>query len=257
MRARWEEIRVSLADSVITIEAEGAFKRAKEKNVALARFESPSSLLSFLTTREGDPDEKNVIYRVLVQTVQARADWADLATSLLWLGLWPGLDSVFYMNVRFFPRERDELASQLYELMTIQFHRADLSRINRIAATFLLNANRSIRRGRSRRWAESCRLADLPPDDLLDTDGAVDDSWLVGSDALGGTSLRVWLEAEVGQDAGLVEGVAVHGMTQKEAGAPRGLTHAAARKRYRRALKKLSQSVPKGGVSRVKGVRRP
>ncbi|KAA0249824.1 MAG: hypothetical protein EDX89_23545 [Acidobacteria bacterium] len=256
MRARWEEIRVSLADSVITIEAEGAFKRAKEKEVALARFESPSSLLSFLTSREGDPDEKNAIYRVLVRNVQARADWADLGTSLLWLGLWPGLDAVFQRNLRFFEQEPGELAARLCELMSLQVHRADLSRIHRLPATFLRNANRDLRRGRAREWAESCRLADLPSDDLLDTDGGVEDSWLVSAETGGGSSLRAWLEAEVGRDADLVEAVAVHGETQKEAGARRGLTHAAARKRYRRALKQLSHSVPKGGVFHVKGAPR-
>lgn len=256
MRARWEEIRVSLADSVITIETELEFREAKEEAPALARFEDPTDLLSFLTSREGDLDEKDEILRFLVRAIQTGAGWADLAKSLLFLGLWPGLDGVFRKNFRFFAREPDELAAQLCALMSLQFHRADLSRVHRIAATLLLNANRDLRRKRSRTWAEDLRSTDLPPDDLFDTDQPVADSWHSRSGSSEDDPLRGWLRAEVGPDASLVEDVAIHGETQKEAGARRGLTHVAARKRYQRALGRLSHSLRQGGVSRGKGATR-
>ena len=57
MRARWEGVRADLVRSVSTLQAERQFKGIHE--AVLGRFESPSALISYLTSPSGDLDEKD------------------------------------------------------------------------------------------------------------------------------------------------------------------------------------------------------
>jgi len=68
--------------------------------------------------------------------------------------------------------------------------------------------------------------------------------------------VRGWLDAVVETDRELLERVLIHDQTQKEAGEALGLSHDAARKRFQRAISRLSHSVLGDGVHLVKGARR-
>jgi len=240
-----------------TLDAERQFLSARRDKQPLSQFESPGDLVSFLSSTDGSLDEKDEIYAALIEQVQDRGRDSDLAFSIAMLGLWPGLDGVYRRNLRFFPAAPDELVSEICDLFSSNVVNADLSRISRFAATLVLNVNRDLRRRLRRSWDEARRRTDLPDDDVLDTDEFVRGPW--ASDASEEASIRAvreWLDAVVGIDRELLERVLVHGENKKEAGEALGLSHAASRKRYERAINRLSHTHPGGGVSLVKGARR-
>lgn len=257
MRAQWEGVREALVQSIVTLESDLLFRELRCARTALSSFGCPSELVHFLASVGGDLDEKDAIYAALIGQVQDRGRESDLAFSVAMLGLWPGLDGVYRRNLRFFRSAPDELASEVCDLFTSNVANADLRRISRVASTLVRNVNRDLRRRLRRSWDEARRRADLPDDHLLDTDEVVRGPW--ASDASEEASIRAvreWLDAVVGIDRELLERVLIHGEDKKEAGAALGLSHAAARKRYERAIARLSHSHPEGGVPLVKGVRR-
>jgi RNA polymerase sigma-70 factor (ECF subfamily) len=258
MRAQWERVREALVQSTVTLQAEHLFRELGRYEPLLSSFEGPSELVSFLTSAVGDLDRKDSIYATLVRTVQSRSGCSELATSLVWLGLWPGLDGVYRRNLRFFPGAPEELVSEISDLLTSNVAGADLTRIHRPAATLTRNVQRDLRRRLRQAWNEERRRADLPQDDLLDTDDIVEGPWAVDPSPDNDVQpLRAWVDAVVETDRRLLERVFVLGETQKEAAAHLGMSHDAARKRYRRALDRLSHFAPRTGVSQRKGERRP
>ena len=115
MRASWEALHASLGQSVRTLEAERQFNEVKQRHGALRRFEDPASLLDHLHRKAtgADLDEKDAIYGALVRAVQAGRAGATLASSLIWLGLWPALDAIFRRRARLYPKRPEELISHL------------------------------------------------------------------------------------------------------------------------------------------------
>ena len=244
MRARWEEVRASLLSSVTTLQAEQEFRAFRETSTAFTRFESPSALVASLNAPAGDLTEKDGIYRVLVTEAQAGGGQADLATAILWLGLWPGLDNIYRSHLRHFWPNPDDLVSALGASFTAVIARANISRIHRVAATLVWNTERSLIPELRRKWRDESVRADLPEDDLLAESRELVESFL----ARGVTenqeivALRARLLAVVGdRDVDLVLSV-ILGDTQKEAGARFGLSHDVARKRYERALDRIRDS---------------
>src|SRR5450759_1663646 len=144
MRARWESVRAALVSTITTLDAEQDFRRSREPETALRRFESPSALVAHLTSPGGDLGEKDRIYGVLVAAVQRRVDWAEVATTIIWLGLWPALDAIYRRKLRFFSRSADELVSALCEHFAAATGSADLARIRRLAATLTMNTERRL-----------------------------------------------------------------------------------------------------------------
>jgi hypothetical protein len=239
MRSRWEGVRADLLRSVTTLQAEQQFNQIDD--AALERFTSPSALVAHLNDSDGNRDEKDRIYGVLVEAVQCRVAWSELATAILWLGLWSRLDGLYRWRLRDFLPEPDELVATIGFCFTAVIGRADLTRIRRMAATLSLNTKRDLTQALKRRWAETRRRADLPEDDQLAGQREVEPAFI----ASGGTeeqeiaALRARLIPIVGtRDIDLVLAV-VLGETQKEAGARLGLSHEVSRKRYGRALDKI------------------
>lgn len=257
MRAQWEGVREALVQSIVTLESDLFFRELRRTRTAFAPFGTPPELVHFLASVGGDLDEKDAVYAALVELAQGRGRDSDLAFSIAMLGLWPRLDWVYRRNLRFFPAAPDELVSEICDLFTSNVANADLCRISRVAATLVLNVNRDLRRRLRRSWGEARRRATLPDDDLLDTDEVVRGPW--ASDASEEASIRAvreWLDAVVGIDRELLERVLIYGENKKEAGEALGLSHAAARKRYERAIARLSHSHSGSGVPLVKGERR-
>ena len=238
------------------IESDLLYRELRRVRAEFSSFGSPSELVHFLASVGGDLDDKDRIHAALIKQVQARGRDSDLAFSVEMLALWPGLDGVYRRNLRFFSSAPDELASELSSLFPSAVAKADLVRIHRVAATLVRNVERDLRRDLQRRWTEERRRTDLPDDDALDTDEVVRGPW--ASDASEEASIRAlreWLDGVVEVDRQLLERVLLLGETKKEAGEALGLSHAAARKRYERAITRLSHSHPGGGVPLVKGVR--
>ncbi|MBK8011733.1 MAG: hypothetical protein IPK13_10295 [Deltaproteobacteria bacterium] len=88
-------------------------------------------LVGHLTDRRGDLDEKDLIYAALVRSVQAGATEAELASALLWLGLWPGLDAIFRRRLSLYLRAPEELVSEISDRCTQQIHHVRLEDVQR------------------------------------------------------------------------------------------------------------------------------
>jgi len=247
MRAQWEALHASLVRSVRTLSAHQQFNELRQQRAVLSRFEDPVALLDFLTGRSGDLDEKDDIYRVFVELAQLGGDTASLATSLLWLGLWPGLDAIFRRRLRHFASAPAELVSEIGDRFTHAIHHVGLDRVRRMAATLVRNTERDVRDSRQRDWADQARKSELPDDDILtEPDEPRRAKTLSDLGIPPGLSpeqevaaIRDWLVRVVGGDADLVIGAAIYGDSQRDAGELLGLTHDAARKRFQRALPRL------------------
>lgn len=245
MRTCWEALHQSLVHSVDTPEAHRDFNEARRRRQELEPFEHPAALVDYFADRDGDRDDKDRIYGALVELAQAQGDDATLPTALLFLGLWPALDAIYRRNLKHHRNDPGELVSEIWDRFTTAVQRADLVRIQRVAATLTLNTRRTLRYGRQRRWDDSARQEELPDDDVLG-DGS---TAALGPSDLGlppGLDpdeeiqrLRAVLVEVVGADADLVIGKVLYGVTQLEMSEQLGITHAAARKRFRRALGRL------------------
>jgi hypothetical protein len=241
MRARWMALHESLVRSITTLKADQQFKTAGKVEKVLERFDA-DTLVAHLTAKAGDRDEKDRIYGALVRAVQSRSDWADLATALLWLGLWPGLDAIYGHRLRDFIGRPDELVTEISFIFTTTVGRIDLAGVNRLAATLIWNVERDVREGLKRGWADGARTADITAieDDLRDEKPALDDRELP-VDANDLPAVREWLTGIVQGDADLVIGAALYGFDLHELADELGISHEAARKRFQRAIKRIRE----------------
>ncbi len=267
MRASWEALHAGLGRSVRTLQADQAFQKAKLHHPALARFDQPHKLVEYLASKGGDRDEKDRILGVLVTLVQRR-EHHELASALLWLGLWPGLDAVYRRRQRHFRGEPDELVAELADAFTALVGRLDLDVVHRVAATLVRSTERDVVERRKRVWAEAPHLVEVDPFEPVRDhkdrivvasrlDRAAREVWVASQaeSQLGVaaglsfeedvTALRTWLERVVGEDAELVLAVLVLDETQREAGKRLGLSHDASRKRFQRALAPLREHLAK------------
>ena len=258
MRASWEALHAGLDRSVRTLQADQAFQQAKQLHPALAGFDEPKKLVAHLTSKAGDLDEKDRIIGTLVTLVQRR-EHHEVASALLWLGLWPGLDAVYRRRLRHFRDQPDELVAELAEAFTALVERLDLTAVHRVAATLVRSTERDVMDHRKRRWAEvNHGLEGEPNEPLRDLEGDIFSAswfdkaslqrWAASDHDLPSLSfeediavLRAWLEPIVGPDAELLLAVLVLDETQREAGERLGLSHDAARKRFQRALGRLRE----------------
>ena len=238
-RAGWEHLRSDLLRTINTLGAERAFQRGCQGSRALEGFLSPSTLVGYLTSQDGDLDRRDAIYRVLVRAVQRQSDWSDVASAILWLGLWPGLDTIYRRRLRLFHQGPDDPVSAIGLCFTTAVRRARLSRINRIAATLTKNTERNLVDELRRGWKRSANEVDGEDERLEEganeaqkrSGGATD----VVSDGFLLKELRSRLLPVIGDDADLLLAVLVLDETQREAADRLGISHAAARKRFQRA----------------------
>jgi hypothetical protein len=166
MRRTWEALHESLARWADSLDAHRAFRKERQRQVELEPFEDPSALIDFLTSKDGDLDQKDQIYAALVMTTQRQGDGSELASTLLWLGLWPALDATYRRLLRrYFHEDPEALVSEIGARFTQVIHNANLNRINRVAATLSLNVQRDILDALKRQWADEALSAPLPSDE--------------------------------------------------------------------------------------------
>jgi DNA-directed RNA polymerase specialized sigma24 family protein len=236
------------------------FQQAKQQCPVLAGFDEPMKLLAHLTSKAGELDQKDRILGSLVTLVQERQHH-EVASALLWLGLWPGLDAVYRRRLRHFRDQPAELVAEMAEAFTVLVERLDLAVVHRVAATLVRSTERDVMDHRKRRWAEDTHgLEGEPNEPLRELEGHIFSAswfdkvslerWAALGNELPSLSfdedvavLREQLWPTVGADADLLLAVVALGETQREAGERLGLSHDAARKRYQRALRRLRQHV--------------
>jgi RNA polymerase sigma-70 factor (ECF subfamily) len=250
------------------LDAHRAFRKERQRQIELEPFEHPAALVDFLTGKEGDLDQKDSIYAALVRTAQRLEEGSELASTLLWLGLWPALDATYNrLQWKYFRDDPEALVSELGARFTRIIHNANLDRISRVAATLRLNVQRDILDELKRQWADESRNTPLPSDDYDENEGP----YRRGRDLkLARSRLQTRAESELGMplhldvdqdihalreliakavgdeaDADLIIGMAVHEENQRELADRLGISHEAARKRVQRALKRLREALEK------------
>jgi DNA-directed RNA polymerase specialized sigma24 family protein len=249
MRARWEALLASLEQSVRSLEAERQFDEMKQRHPVLQTFEEPGALVEHLNGRSGDLDEKDAIYGALVRIVQARGRDAPLATSLVWLGLWPGLDAIYRRRVHLFPGHPEELVSDLGDCFTALVEELDFGCVQRVAANLVWSTEREVIVRRREKWNEDASRDGLPDESSLGATDPIEPEdppppsrfGLEGDlpDEEEIAAIRERLIPVLGGDTDLVIGAAIYGQNQRQLGERLGLSHEAARKRVQRALARL------------------
>ena len=251
MRARWEGLHAALVRSVNTLQADRQFKEARKSEAVLSRFESPVGLIEYLTDDSKDHDGKNAIYIALVRAVQQRGAWADLAMAVVWCGMWPALDRIYWHRYRHFKEEPDELVSSISTAFTALVGGMDLDRVRWIAANLKKSTDRDLMDARRRDWSEHEHVQAKG-----DTESGAEEepaAPVIADSELGlrpclsldeqVVALRAWLLDVAGEDGDLLLAVLVLEENQREAGERFGLSHEAARKRFRRALERVEQAL--------------
>lgn len=171
------------------------------------------------------------------------------------------LDGIYRHRLRHFKAEPEELVAAISAAFISLVGGMDLDRVQRIAATLVRSTDRDLMEARRRDWVERDHVeangdlesgaedepaAPVTPDSELGLPPCLSlDEQVV--------ALRDWLLDVAGEDGDLLLAVLVLEENQREAGERFGLSHEAARKRFRRALervaKALSQSAPETRVS--------
>lgn len=252
MRHIWQSLHTTLSNSIRTLTAARRFDALNGRYPALGRFADAQAVLDVLHEREGDPDVKDRILAVLVAAARSEDAEAEFAMTMLWLALWPALDAVHRRLSRHFRDAPDDLVSEIAGQFTIAVGRADVRRIRRVAATLVRNTERDIRARLRRSWQEQAAI--IPPDgDPSEQTGRVDalDRGAVHPSPLGVPAgidfdrqadvIRDQLVRIVGPYADLVMAVAVFDEPQIRVADRLGISEAAGRKRYQRALRQLRE----------------
>jgi RNA polymerase sigma-70 factor (ECF subfamily) len=236
MSIAWHAIRDHLTDSSSKLHFQRSFDAIRRTQAALAPFRDPAALLDGLHRTTGDPAQKNVILSALVGAAQGDGPASDCALTMLLLALWPGLDAIRRRSMWRKIGTADEIASDVLARTTEAVRCLDLGRVNWIAATVLRNVERDMIRVHRRDTVREHLTIGANPDELADSGDT-------GIGAAGYARLNGAVRKLLGDDALLVIRVAIEGFSQAEAGAALGLTEAASRKRYQRAMRRLHDAL--------------
>lgn len=236
MSLEWHAIRDHLMHTSSTLHFQRNFDAIRHVQAALAPFRDPAALLDGLHRTSGDQGQKNLILATLVEVAQSDGPVSDCALTMLLLALWPGLDAIRRRSIWRRLGTADEVASDVLARTTEVVRRLDLGRVNWIAATVLRNVERDMIRVRQRDQARERLASGADPDEVADSGES-------GIGATGYEQLNRIVRKLLGGDALLVIRVAIEGFSQAEAGAELGLTEAAARKRYQRAMRRLHDAL--------------
>ncbi|PJR94831.1 hypothetical protein CN878_04295 [Ochrobactrum sp. 695/2009] len=236
MSLAWHAIRDHLMHTSSTLHFQRNFDAIRHVQAALAPFRDPAALLDGLHRTSGDQGQKNLILATLVEVAQSDGPVSGCALTMLLLALWPGLDAIRRRSIWRRLGTADEVASDVLARTTEVVRRLDLGRVNWIAATVLRNVERDMIRVRQRDQARERLASGADPDEVADSGES-------GIGATGYEQLNRIVRKLLGGDALLVIRVAIEGFSQAEAGAELGLTEAAARKRYQRAMRRLHDAL--------------
>ncbi|PKQ11461.1 MAG: hypothetical protein CVT70_14320 [Alphaproteobacteria bacterium HGW-Alphaproteobacteria-1] len=236
MSIAWHAIRDHLTGSSSKLHFQRSFDGIRRTQAALAPFLDPAALLDGLHSTPGDPARKNQILAALVGAAQGDGPASDCALTMLLLALWPGLDAIRRRSIWRRLGTADEVASDVLARTTEAVRSLDLGRVNWIAATVLRNVERDMIRVRQRDTAREHLASGADPDEVGDSGDS-------GIGATGYARLNGAVRKLLGDDALLVIRVAIEGFSQAEVAVELGLTEAAARKRYQRAMRRLHDAL--------------
>ncbi len=230
MRASWTDLRNSLMHSVGTLNANRQFKALAASSELLKNYSIPDELIQYLVGGGRELDSKDRIYSELAVIAQSGNPEARLATTIMCLGLWPGLEHVCAKLVRTGVLSGDHAAMEVTSVFVLVATRVDLG-CSRMAATLVLNTERDVRKATRARLTEELDDEEYPTQGLAAVDSAEDDSVLDDPEAL-----KAWITRSAGRDSELVELVLLEGLDRRQAADHLGFSYEATRKRAHRAM---------------------
>jgi len=232
----WHEIHEHLMQSSTPLGFQRAFDAIRQDHKHLEDFRDPAAVLDALHHGSRNHEAKNCILTSLIMAAQSRNKSADCALTMTLLALWPGMDAILRRSRRRNVGHVDKLPSEILARAIEAVRCLDLGRVNWIAATILRNVERDIMRAHQRDANRQAQHADIDPDEVAAggfTDGP----------AISQGRLFDEVQHFVGADAKLVIRVVVEGYSQVEMAVELGLSDAAARKRYQRAIRQLRDAM--------------
>lgn len=238
MSLAWHAIYDHLFHSSTTLTFHRHFDLFRQNEASIAPFRDPAALLDALHSKSGRADDKSECLKALAREAVRSGPASDTALTLLLLALWPGLDAIRRRAMRRRLGSEPDVASDILARATEVLRGLELSQVNWVAATTLMNVERDMLRGcRSETGRQRATSSTLPDD--------IPDERELGGSQLSSALLHADLGRIVGADATLVIRVAVEGFTQAEVAAEFGLSGEAARKRYQRAVSRLRKALEK------------
>ena len=238
MHSIWGALHKSLSQAIMTNQAIGDFQGIRKHN-ELGMFQSSVEVLQYLRGFDEDLERKDRIYAALIGMVQ-RDEQRVVAFSLVFLGLWPGLNNAFCRRVRLQRADPAEVASAFYDHFAAQIERFDAARVNRIAGTLVRSTEREVgtelRKMRPEMRGKFCEELVQESTDAWDS--------VFGISPCFDTELNLALLAErissvARDDSELVLAVSVKGLTHAQAAESEGGSFDAVKKRYQRAMRRL------------------
>jgi RNA polymerase sigma-70 factor (ECF subfamily) len=257
-RSRWEALHAGLMRSIDARDAARSYAELRRQAPALAAFGEPAAVAAFLARRDSSLAERDRVLRCLVAEA-SKGGAKRLALALLFLGLWPGLDSIFRKRTPLFQPAAHDLELEIVDRFTAQVHRIDLARVTCLAATLVMNTEREIVDVRLRERARAARCESIAPEAIAAPPADDEDARPASrfglppgqTDVEEVAALRRWLFGAVGRDADLIVDAVIHQRSRLELAAALGISHAAARKRLERALCRARQALLTRDVSQA------
>ncbi len=253
----WDALHEQLVRSTQTLRFQKHFEAMRQRRKSLAPFVDPAALLDYLTdplraldqepdkqkreeARAAALDNKDLIYGDLIREEHARTPQSQPATTLITLGLWPGLDSTRSGLLKYFPHEEPELTARLIAQFQRHVAMANLDRMKRVAATLVMNTRRDVRNAREVELSIGGR--NLPLENENGEAGAASVEPVEPPDDKE-PKLADKIRQAIGADTELVLLVLVEEISIREACDLLELPFETGKKRYQRALKRLRSAL--------------
>ena len=218
MRAHWHAFHLRLTSLIHRTSSEHQYEDIRMRYPTLVPLPNIDQMFFYQQFAGGNPVQRNAVLRSLVVDAQSGAVTSELATNILVLALWPGLDAVYSRLCRDCPHERVDISDDIVGQVTLGLCRLDLEAVHRISATLIMNTERDLRR-LYRTASRQRRSAVLLEDNeealaIVGPEGATDSPW-------------DWcqrLHPIIGRDTSLFLRIICFGETQAEAASALGLS---------------------------------
>lgn len=234
MPLHWAALRKSVIAETSTLETRKSFNRARQRHPLLEAYQEPAQLLAFLHSSSAHLDQKDELLRTLVRVAQTDVE-RDVALSVLWAAMWPGLDGLYRRLSPRFDGDQHALVSAISDSFTECIVDLNLTTVHHVACALIRGTKRSV-------LQELQLNARYAHPETPNTDGVIHNSPAALRDHEEQLrAIRTWLRPIVGDDTALIVETVVLEFSIVEAAERLGLLVDTARQRRRRAMARIRQ----------------
>jgi hypothetical protein len=228
----WEQVRHVLAASIQVSRTVKLYADMAREHAPLAQFETPVALTDFLQRLQKDA-VTNPHYLAIVD-VWRRGSLchSDLAGRLLWLGLWPLLNALYWRQAKHWSGRENDLTSEIGRCLVTVLRATELSHVESVALTLMRDTERDV---------VELRQAELAEAALVPVESWPEVAWALAD--VDGRSFAADddddLEAVLGSDFELARAAYENGCDYETLGREFRLDAEEIRRRLRRALRRV------------------